>query len=64
VGIGLDFDGGGGVQGLSDATHYRRITGRLLEEGYTRKDLAALWGGNFLRILDQAQAGATPDIGP
>lgn len=64
VGIGLDFDGGGGVQGLSDATHYRRITGRLLEEGYTRKDLAALWGGNFLRILDQAQAGATPGIGP
>lgn len=55
VGIGIDFDGGGGVEGLSDATHYRRITQRLVQEGYRRADLAKLWGGNLLRILDEAQ---------
>lgn len=55
VGIGIDFDGGGGVDGLQDATQYPRITERLLKEGYSRSDLAKLWGGNLLRILDQAQ---------
>ncbi|MGC4029304.1 MAG: dipeptidase [Steroidobacteraceae bacterium] len=55
VGIGIDFDGGGGVEGLQDATQYPRITERLLKEGYSRNDLAKLWGGNLLRVLDQAQ---------
>lgn len=63
VGIGIDFDGGGGVEGLQDATQYPRITERLLKEGYSRSDLAKLWGGNLLRILDQAQkADSTPSI--
>jgi membrane dipeptidase len=58
VGIGIDFDGGGGVTGLDDATDYPRITARLLREGYSRDDLAKLWGGNALRVLGQAQAAA------
>jgi membrane dipeptidase len=56
VGIGIDFDGGGGVTGLDDATDYPRITARLLREGYTREDLAKLWSGNALRVLGEAQS--------
>jgi len=56
VGIGLDFDGGGGVTGLNDASDYWKISERLLAEGYTREDLAKIWGGNVLRLLRAAEA--------
>jgi len=55
VGIGIDFDGGGGVTGLEDARDYPRITAALLERGYSREDLAKIWGGNALRVLREAQ---------
>jgi len=55
TGIGIDFDGGGGVSGLDDAADYPRITERLLKEGYTRQDLQKIWSGNLLRILDRVQ---------
>jgi membrane dipeptidase len=58
VGIGIDFDGGGGVVGLRDAADYPKITARLLREGYTRDDLAKIWSGNALRVLGAAQAAA------
>ena len=58
VGIGLDFDGGGGVAGLEDATDYPRITARLLQEGFSKADLQKIWSGNVLRALKQAQAAA------
>jgi membrane dipeptidase len=57
VGIGIDFDGGGGVTGLDDATDYPRITGRLLKEGYTEADLQKIWSGNVLRVLRAAEKG-------
>jgi membrane dipeptidase len=60
VGIGLDFDGGGGVVGLKDATDYPKITARLLQDGLTKDDLAKIWGGNALRVLGEAQAKARP----
>lgn len=56
VGIGIDFDGGGGVTGLNDASDYWKISERLLAEGYTREDLAKIWGGNVLRLLRAAEA--------
>ena len=56
AGIGIDFDGGGGAVGFEDAADYPRITERLLKEGYTRKDLDKIWGGNVLRILDRVQS--------
>lgn len=56
VGIGIDFDGGGGVTGLNDASDYWKISERLLAEGYTRDDLAKIWGGNVLRLLRAAEA--------
>jgi membrane dipeptidase len=56
VGIGTDMDGGGGVTGMEDITGYPKITAALLAAGYTREDLAKIWGGNVLRVLRQAEA--------
>ena len=56
VGIGADMDGGGGVVGLEDVSGYWKITQRLVEEGYTREDLAKIWGGNLLRVMRRAEA--------
>jgi len=60
VGIGLDFDGGGGVRGLEDASDYPRITARLMKAGYSREDLQKIWSGNVLRVLKAAEAVAHP----
>ena len=60
AGIGIDFDGGGGVQGFEDASDYPKITARLLAEGYSRQDLQKIWSGNVLRVLREAQARAQP----
>jgi membrane dipeptidase len=58
AGIGIDFDGGGGVQGFEDAADYPKITARLLAAGYSRADLQQIWSGNALRVLREAQARA------
>lgn len=60
AGIGLDFDGGGGVTGLDEASDYPKITAALLAAGYSREDLQKIWSGNALRVLRQAQALAAP----
>jgi len=60
VGIGLDFDGGGGVTGLNDAASYWKISERLLAEGYTKADLEKIWSGNVLRLLRAAEAAKAP----
>lgn len=54
VGIGADWDGGGGVTGLNDITAIPRITERLVKAGYTEAQLANFWGGNALRVLGKA----------
>ena len=58
VGIGADWDGGGGVQGLEDVSQLPKITQRLLDAGYSEKDLANIWGENLLRVVQAAQAKA------
>ncbi|QUN06063.1 dipeptidase [Shewanella yunxiaonensis] len=55
VGIGADWDGGGGVEGMMDVASLPKITQRLLEAGYTKEDLANIWGLNALRVLKQAE---------
>ncbi len=40
VGVGADWDGGGGVAGMRDIAAFPRITERLLAEGYSEADLA------------------------
>lgn len=56
AGIGIDFDGGGGVPGFEDASDYPKITARLLAAGYSREDLQKIWSGNLLRVLREARA--------
>jgi microsomal dipeptidase-like Zn-dependent dipeptidase len=50
VGIGSDFDGGGGLPGLEDASWFISLTERLMAEGLSDKDLSLVWGLNFLRV--------------
>ncbi len=55
VGIGSDFDGGGGVNGLEDVSQIENLTAELLRRGYSEKDIAKIWGANLLRVLGQAK---------
>lgn len=55
VGFGADWDGGGGVAGLEDVSLLPRITARLLREGFSEDEIAAMWGGNLLRVIGEAQ---------
>jgi membrane dipeptidase len=55
VGIGADWDGGGGVVGFEDVADLPKVTARLKAAGYTDADVAAIWGGNVLRVVRQAQ---------
>tara|TARA_R110002051_G_scaffold137916_4_gene210643 strand:+ start:73497 stop:74765 length:1269 start_codon:yes stop_codon:yes gene_type:complete len=58
VGISSDFDGGGGIEGWNDASETFNVTLELIERGYTHEEIAKLWGGNLLRVLDEVQAVA------
>jgi microsomal dipeptidase-like Zn-dependent dipeptidase len=51
VGLGTDFDGGGGVVGMENASLMKSLTVELLKRGYTEEELKKFWGGNFLRFL-------------
>ena len=51
VGIGTDFDGGGGVEGCYDVSELPNITIELVKRGYSEEDILKIWGGNFLRVL-------------
>ena len=50
VGIGSDFDGGGGLPGLEDASWFVTLTERLMAEGLNDDELSLVWGRNFLRV--------------
>ncbi len=58
AGIGSDFDGDGGVPGIASASEMINITKRLLRKRYSEKDIALIWGGNFLRVMQQVQDAA------
>lgn len=55
VGIGTDFDGDGGVSGCASASEVINFTRKLMAERYSEKDIALIWGGNFLRVMDEVQ---------
>ncbi|GAB3905979.1 dipeptidase [Larkinella knui] len=55
VGIGSDFDGGGGVNGLEDVSQIEALTLELVRKGYSEQAIAKIWGGNLLRVLGQAK---------
>ena len=59
VGIGSDFDGGGGVNGLEDVSQIENLTDELLKRGYSKKAITKIWGGNLLRVLAYKQKADT-----
>ena len=64
VGLGADWDGGGGVIGMEDITALPRITGALRRAGLSEADIAKVMGGNLLRVMRQVQAAAAPPPAP
>jgi len=55
VGIGTDFDGGGGVKGFMHIGQAPNLTAELVRRGYGREEIAKIWGGNVLRLLRQTE---------
>jgi len=58
VGISSDFNGGGGIRGWSNAAETINVTLELVRRGYTEQQIAKLWGGNLLRVMEQVEAYA------
>ena len=50
VGIGSDFDGGGGVPGCNHTAQLINITIELLRKGFSTDDVAKIMGANFLNV--------------
>jgi len=55
VGLGTDFDGDGGVPGMADSSELLNFTRQLLRKRYSDEDIQKIWGGNFLRVMAEAQ---------
>ncbi len=55
VGISSDFDGGGGVEGWSNASETFNVTLELVRRGYTEEQIAKLWSGNLLRVMAEVE---------
>lgn len=56
VGLGTDFDGDGGIRGLADSSELINFTLHLLRCRYSERDIARIWGGNWLRVMAQVQS--------
>lgn len=55
VGIGSDFDGGGGIPGFNDHSEALNVTIELVKRGYSAEDICKIWGGNLLRVWREVQ---------
>ncbi|MCX6235139.1 MAG: dipeptidase [Bacteroidetes bacterium] len=55
IGIGTDFDGGGGVDGCNDASQMANVTIELVKRGYSGKDIRKIWGGNLMRVMQEGE---------
>ncbi|HEY3370220.1 MAG TPA: dipeptidase [Prolixibacteraceae bacterium] len=58
VGIGSDFDGGGGLRDCADVSQFPNITLELLRRGYTENEIKKIWGGNLLRVFRAVEKSA------
>lgn len=58
VGIGTDFDGGGGVDGCYDVSEMGNITLELVKRGYSKKQIEKIWGGNIMRVMRDVEKTA------
>ncbi len=57
VGIGTDFDGGGGIPGFGDHSEALNVTVELVKRGYSDEQIAKIWGGNLLRVWREVEKG-------
>lgn len=55
VGIGTDFDGGGGIRGCNDVSEMENVTLELVRRGYTEEQIGKIWGGNLMRVFRQVE---------
>ena len=55
VGLGTDFDGDGGIIGCNDSSELINFTRRLMQERYSEEEIRLIWGGNFLRVMEEVQ---------
>ena len=55
VGLGTDFDGDGGIRGMANSSELLNYTRELLKRHYSEEDIQKLWGGNFLRVMNEVQ---------
>ncbi|MCB2221582.1 MAG: dipeptidase [Bacteroidetes bacterium] len=55
VGIGTDFDGGGGLADCVDVSQMGNITLELVRRGYTEDEIQKIWGGNIMRVMGEVQ---------
>lgn len=55
IGIGSDFNHGGGINGYEDAADAFNVTLALLKKGYSKRDIQKIWSGNFLRVLEEVE---------
>jgi len=62
VGIGTDFDGGGGVEDCKTVADMKNITVELLRRGYSKGDIAKIWGGNVMRVLREVEKGREQNV--
>ena len=58
VGIGSDFDGGGGLDGYNCALESINVTRELVRRGYTEEQIAKIWSGNLLRVMGEVEKTA------
>ena len=56
VGIGNDFNHGGGIADFRNAGDALNMTLGLLERGYSAEDIEKIWSGNFIRVMRAAEA--------
>ncbi|MFP4059801.1 MAG: dipeptidase [Bacteroidales bacterium] len=62
VGIGSDFDGGGGLADLRDVSEFPKITEELLARGYSHDEIRKIWGGNFMRVFKEVRESKSLDL--
>jgi membrane dipeptidase len=55
AGISSDFDGGGGVDGWRSASETFNVTLEMVRRGYTEEQIAKIWSGNLLRVMEQVE---------
>ncbi|MFC2156484.1 dipeptidase [Acidobacteriota bacterium] len=59
VGIGTDFDGGGGIPGFNNHGEARNVTDELIKRGYSNKEIKKIWGGNLIRVWREVEKVAS-----